>query len=114
FGNLHLAVLRNIPSAEADDGPAQTNLDARLSNIGVGVGELEVVLLYGTAGKRGHASGDELWEPLAGSQIGLIHSVPVAGGFNRAVLQYGQGLYGARADWRSSLLSQYGAWGSQN
>src|SRR5690606_16352947 len=26
FGNLHLAVLRNIPSAEADDGPAQTNL----------------------------------------------------------------------------------------
>ena len=54
FAKLHLAVTRNIPAgteaAGTDDGPAQTNIDARLSDIAVGVGKLEVIAIEGTAG----------------------------------------------------------------
>ncbi len=114
FGNLHVALLRNIP-AGTTDGPAQNNTDLRVSDIKIGgAGKLEAVLIYGTAGKRGHESGSDIWEPLTGNQLALIDSMDVLGGYNKVTLQYGSGLYGGDGASQSSTLSEYGAWGTQN
>lgn len=111
---LHFAVTRNIPAGK-DDGPAQTNSDVRMSDIKMGdAGSLEALVIYGNAGERGHESGKKLWEPVFGGQGGLIHSVDLLGGFNRVTAQYGKGIFGADGASRNSMLSEYGAWGTQN
>ncbi len=123
FANLHLALTRNIP-AGITDGPAQTNTDIRFSDIHVGSGKLETAIIYGTAGKRGHESGDEKWEPISGTQLAVFHTLDVLGGYNKVTFQYGTGIFGATGDVGtataapttsgSSNLSDFGAWGSQN
>ena len=123
FANLHLALTRNIP-AGTTDGPAQTNTDIRFSDIRVGAGKLETAIIYGTAGKRGHESGDEKWEPISGTQFAVFHTQDVLGGYNKVTFQYGTGIFGASGDVGTattapttsggSNLSDFGGWGSQN
>ena len=111
FSKIHFAVLRNIPNSA--DGPAQTNLDLRLSDIGVGPGKLETILIHGSAGKRGHDTGIENWEAISGNQLALIYSYGLFGGSNKFVLQYGNGIFGGSAAGRESTLNAWGGWGSQ-
>lgn len=111
FGKLHLAVTRNVP-AGTTDGPAQTNSDVRVSDIGIGAGKLELAVIHGAAGKRGHESGDEKWEPISGNQISLFYTMDVLGGYNKLTVQHGSGIFGGSGG--NSNLSDFGAWGSQN
>jgi maltoporin len=111
FSKVHFAVLRNIPNSA--DGPAQTNLDLRLSDIKAGPGSLETILIHGTAGTRGHDSGVEKWEAISGNQLALIYGYNLLGGSNKIVLQYGQGIFGGSAAGRESTLNAWGGWGSQ-
>lgn len=121
--NLHLALTRNIPAGLVD-GPAQTNTDVRFSDIKVGSGKLEAAVIYGTAGKRGHESGEELWEAISGTQISLFHTQDLLGGSNKVTVQYGMGIFGASGEVGSateppsssgnSNFADFGAWGSQN
>jgi maltoporin len=107
---LHAAVLRNIP----ETGPAQSNIDLR-SDIALGGGTLTPVFIYGTAGSRDSQTGVEAFEPINGWQLSLIHNMgKVLGGDNTAVLQYGSGIFGGDGTTRTSMLTSYGAWGSQN
>lgn len=93
FGKLHLALTRNSPKGV--DTPTQNNTDVRLSDVELGTaGKLQVVAIYGAAGKRGHESGVEKWEPTNGLQLSLVHTIDVLGGFNRVTLQRGSGLFG--------------------
>jgi maltoporin len=94
FANLNTALTRNTPGGSSD-APAQNNLDLRLSDIELGgAGKLELVVIEGGAGKRGHSSATSAFEAVSGTQVGVIHNVSVLGGFNRVTLQYGQGLFG--------------------
>ncbi len=111
FSKIHFAVLRNIPNTA---GPAQTNLDLRFSDIAIGPGSLEAILINGTAGNRGHATGKENWEAISGNQLALIYANGLFGGNNKVVLQYGQGLFGGSAAGRESTLNAWGGWGSQD
>lgn len=114
FSQLHLAVLRNIPADKTVDGPAQTNIDVRLSDISAGPGKLETVLIHGSAGKRGYSTGAEKWEAMSGNHLALFYNYPLLGGFNKIGLQYGQGLFGGNGAARESTLNAWGGWGSQN
>ena len=111
FSKLHFAVLRNIPNSA--DGPAQTNLDLRLSDIAVGPGSLETIFIHGTAGKRGHAKGVDNWEAISGNQLAVIYANGLFGGNNKIVLQYGQGLFGGSAAGRETTLNSWGGGESQ-
>ena len=129
-GKLHFAVMRNIPGVAAyakadtaatrllaDDRAAQVNLDLRLSDIALGgAGKLEVLLIEGSAGNRGHATGKDEWEKVSGLQLGLVHTIDVTGGFNRVTIQRGSGLFGGVSDGihTASTLDSYGADGSQS
>jgi maltoporin len=110
FSALHTAITRNVPTSV--DGPAQTNVDVRLTTE-LGYGNLETILIHGTAGKRGHSTGEDAWEPISGNQLSLIHFMSVFGGFNRFAFQHGSGIFGGNAGWGQSMLNQNGAWGSQ-
>lgn len=120
FAKLHAAVLRNIPNNKSVDGPAQTNLDLRLSDINVGHGKVETVLIHGNAGKRGYATGTEKWEAMSGNHLALIYSYDLLGGFNKIALQHGTGLFGgsvantATSTKRDNTMNAWGGWGSQN
>jgi maltoporin len=114
FSKFHLAVLRNIPYGKDTDGPAQTNLDLRLSDISAGPGKLETVLIHGSAGKRGYNTGTEKWEAMSGNHVAVIYNYDLLGGFNKIALQYGNGLFGGNGSSRESTLNAWGGWGSQN
>lgn len=109
FAKLHLALTRNSPR-QADGGelPAQVNTDLRLSDIKVGFGSLEVLALQASVSGRGSSSGEKNFTQLAGTELGLVHSADVLGGFNRVTLQYGFGLFGGDPRKRVNLLSSYG------
>lgn len=118
-GYLHFSLLRDIPYSgdrpREKDGPAQTNLDLRYTFLAGGGHEIEPVLIYGFSGEQGSQSGDTRWEALSGLQLGVVHTWrDLWGGRNMAAIQYGTGIYGAHAPWGSSVLSQYGGYGSQN
>lgn len=120
FAKFHVAVTRNIPNNKSVDGPAQTNLDLRLSNIDVGHGNVETVLIHGNAGKRGNATGEEKWEAISGNHLALIYSYELMGGFNKIALQHGSGIFGGgvtnttTSTKRDNTMNAWGGWGSQN
>ena len=109
---IHLAAIQNIPAQDDEDGPAQTNVDLR-ADIDTGHGVVTPIIIYGAAAKRGHSSGDDKYEPVNGVQASVFYNYSLLGGFNTVGVQYGQGIYGANPDWNSSMLTQYGAFGSQ-
>jgi maltoporin len=106
-GQLHLALTRNTDS-NTKDGPAQTNADFRLSDITVGPGKLEALLIYGAAGERGHHTGEKLYEAISGQQLGLVYGLETGLGTNRVTWQYGQGLFGGDVASRSNTLGGFG------
>jgi maltoporin len=118
-GYLHFSMLRNVPyntgTPRELDGPAQTNLDMRYTYLAGGGHEIEPVLIYGFSGQQGSQTGETRWEPLSGYQAGLVHTWrEILGGRNMAAIQYGKGIFGGHAPWLSSVLSQYGGYGSQS
>lgn len=110
FGKVHAAVMRNVPGTA---GPVQTNVDLR-SDIALGDGSLTPIFIYGAAGKRDQ-TGAESWEALSGWQLSLVHNQgKILGGDNTVAVQYGNGIFGGNAASRESMLTAYGASGSQN
>jgi maltoporin len=111
-GALHLAMTRHVPQ---DGGPAQNNFDVRYSGLPVGSGQLEMAVLHGSVGSRDSQTGDDLYESLNGLSAHLFWDMPLSGSLsNSLAVQYGQGLYGARGEWGSSMIDQRGGFGGQN
>ncbi len=115
FAPLSLAVFRNIPkdTATSKDGPAQTNVDIRLTDIAVGeLLKFTPILMYGESSERGNSSGAKKWQKLSGMSATLLQTTDLKPTVNTVVLQYGQGLYGGAGG--GSMLTQYGGFGTQN
>ncbi len=113
FAHLQTAVTRNTNGGVAD-APAQTNLDLRLSDIAAGpAGKLELVVIQGGAGKRGHKTASPGFEPVTGTQVAVIDNMSVLGGFNRVTVQYGKGLFGGTGADRGNRLGDFGDGGAQ-
>lgn len=115
FAKLQLAVMRNVPGPASTDGPPQTDVDVRLTELHVGGGgTLSPIYMYGTSGSAGSVTGRNVWEALDGHQLSLLWTQPrVLGGENLVALQYGQGIFGGDAGGDQSALSEYGGYGSQ-
>lgn len=116
FAKLQIADLRAIPAPTPGDGPAQNNIDVRLTDIAMPAGaNLAIVYMYGASGSAGSQTGNNEWEPLSGNQLSLIHIQPnFFGGENELALQYGQGIYGGDAVNDQAGISEYGDYGDQN
>jgi maltoporin len=111
-GKLHLAYFRNIPN---EQGPAQSTVDVRWSDVPIGIGNLETVVLYSRVGQRDSQTGTKAYEAIDGYSTQFFWSQNLGStASNTFMLQYGWGLLGANGSWHSSLIDQRGAWGSQN
>jgi maltoporin len=97
-GKLHVAVTRNTAAGAATNDPAQTNLDYRLSDVGLAGGKLETLFILGNSGERGSKMGDKVYEKLSGWQLGLVHGLEMGHGNNRLTLQHGTGVFGGTLD----------------
>lgn len=116
FAPLSIAVLRDNPdnSGPVKDGPAQTNVDVRLSDITVGEAmKFTPILMYGQSSERGNTTGSKKWQKLSGMSLSLIQNTDFKPSSNMVVLQYGKGLYGADGATGNSALNEYGASNSQ-
>ncbi len=111
---LNLALTRSVPAPASKGAASQTNLDLRLQGLELGAaGKLTPVIIFGATGEGRSDSAARAWEALRGYQYALLMRQDFGGSMdNLLAVQYGTGLFGGIADWGSSGLNQWGAWGS--
>lgn len=90
--SLALMQYRNGTGLDDSNAPIESSIDFRLA-----VGNFEGVLLYGSQSSKDSETGEKIYEPISGQSITGIHIGPLAGGENKAFLQYGMGLYARNA-----------------